>query len=101
MVFVPISMRALRMALGADAASVRNMVLRQVGGLVLVGGLVGLAAALALGRLAQSLLYEIEGPQPAVILAAVAVLGAVAFGAGYIPARRASRVNPMIALRYE
>jgi predicted permease len=91
----------LRMALGADAASVRNMVLRQVGGLVLVGGLVGLAAALALGRLAQSLLYEIEGPQPAVILAAVAVLGAVAFGAGYIPARRASRVNPMIALRYE
>ena len=91
----------LRMALGADAASVRNMVLRQVGGMVLVGGAVGLAAALGLGRLAQSLLYEIEGPQPAVFLVAVAVLSAVAFGAGYIPARRASRVNPMVALRYE
>jgi predicted permease len=91
----------LRMALGADAANVRNMVLGQVGWMVLVGGAVGLAAALALGRLARSLLYEIEGPQPAVILVAVAVLSAVAFGAGYIPARRASRVNPMVALRYE
>jgi predicted permease len=91
----------LRMALGADEASVRNMVLRQVGWMVLVGGAVGLAAALALGRLAQSLLYEIEGPQPAVILVAVAVLSVVALGAGYVPARRASRVNPMVALRYE
>jgi ABC-type antimicrobial peptide transport system permease subunit len=91
----------LRMALGADAARLRNMVLGQVGRMVLVGGAIGLVAALALGHFAQSLLYEIEGPQPAVILAAVAVLSAVAFGAGYLPARRASRVNPMVALRYE
>ena len=91
----------LRMTLGADAARVRNMVLGQVGRMVLVGGAIGLVAALALGHFAQSLLYEIEGPQPAVMLAAVAVLSAVAFGAGYLPARRASRVNPMVALRYE
>ena len=51
--------------------------------------------------MAQSLLYEMEGPQPAVIAAAVVVLGAVAFCAGYLPARRAARVNPMVALRYE
>ena len=69
--------------------------------MVLVGGAVGLIAALGLGHLAQSLLYEIEGPQPAVILAAIAVLSAVAFGAGYLPARRASRVHPITALRYE
>jgi predicted permease len=91
----------LRMALGADAASVRNMVFGQVGRMVLVGGAVGLAAAIGLGHFARSLLYEIEGPQPAVILAAVAVLSVVAFGAGYLPARRASRVHPMTALRYE
>jgi predicted permease len=91
----------VRMALGADAKHLRNMVLRQVARLALVGGAIGLVAALALGRVTQSLLYEMEGAQPAVIAAAVVVLGAVAFCAGYLPARRASRVDPMVALRYE
>ena len=77
------------------------MVLGQVARMALVGGSVGLVAALGLGHFAQSLLYEIEGPQPLVIVAAVAILGVVAFGAGYLPARRASRVSPMVALRYE
>jgi ABC-type antimicrobial peptide transport system permease subunit len=54
----------LRMALGADAGRLRNMVLRQVGQLTLIGGAVGLAAAIGLGRLAQSILFEIEGVPP-------------------------------------
>jgi ABC-type antimicrobial peptide transport system permease subunit len=91
----------VRVALGADGARLRNMVLGQVGRMVLAGGAIGLVAALALGRYARSLLYEIEGPQPAVILGALAVLGAVALCASYVPARRASGTDPMVALRYE
>jgi len=91
----------VRMALGADAGRVRGMVLRQVARMTLVGGVIGIAAALALGRAARSLLFELEGHDPGVVAAAAAVLALVAFGAGYIPARRASRVEPMQALRYE
>ena len=91
----------LRMALGADPSRLRNMVLGQVGRLMLVGGAVGLAAALALGRFAQSLLYEIDGTDPAIIAAALLGLGAVALTAGFVPAHRASRINPMVALRYK
>ena len=91
----------LRMALGADAPRVRHMVLRQVGVMTIVGGAVGLAAALGLGRLVQSLLYQLEGHDPAVVAAAVVLLTAIAFGAGYVPASRASHIDPMRALRYE
>ena len=91
----------VRMALGADSGRVRRMVLRQVGWMTLIGGAVGIAAALALGRAAQSLLFELEGHDPIVVAAAGALLAFVAFGAGYVPARRASRVEPMQALRYE
>jgi len=91
----------VRMALGADAASLRRMVLRQVAQMALAGGALGLVAALGLGHFARSLLYEIEGPQPPVILGALVVLSAVALGAGYLPARRASRIDPMVALRCE
>ena len=89
----------LRMALGADASRLRNMVLGQVGRMMLVGGAVGVAAALALGRFAQSLLYEIDGTHPAIIVVALLGLGAVALTAGFVPAHRASRINPMVALR--
>jgi predicted permease len=91
----------VRMALGADGGRVRGMVLRQVGLMTLIGGVIGVAAALALGRAAKSLLFELEGHDPAVVLTAAAVLAAVALGAGYLPARRASKVEPMQALRYE
>ena len=91
----------LRMALGANATSVRAMVLGQVGRMTLVAGAVGLAAAFGTGRLAQSLLYEIEGPTPTVIAAAVLALAAVALGAGFVPAQRASRIDPVAALRHE
>jgi ABC-type antimicrobial peptide transport system permease subunit len=91
----------LRMALGAAGPKVRGMILRQVGFMMLVGGVVGALAALGLGRAAQSLLYEMQGSDPAVLFVAGFLLTAVALGAGYIPALRASRVDPMKALRYE
>jgi ABC-type antimicrobial peptide transport system permease subunit len=77
------------------------MILAQVGRMILVGGAVGLAGAYFLGRGAQSLLYEMEGNDPLVFAAVAVLLAVVAFGAGYLPARRASRVDPMQALRYQ
>ena len=91
----------VRMALGASSGSVRTMVLRQVGVMTLIGGVIGIAAALALGRGAQSLLYELKGWDPLVIVASTVLLTLVALGAGLLPAERASRVDPMQALRYE
>ena len=90
----------LRMALGADAARLRALVLAQVGRMTLVGGAVGLVAAFGVGRLAQSLLYEIDGLTPAVTALAALAMAAVALSAGFVPAHRASRVNPMAALRH-
>jgi len=91
----------VRMALGADAPRVRRLVLKQVGLMLLVGGVVGVAAALALGRAARSLLFELQGHDPAAVVGAVALLALVALAAGFIPARRAAMVNPMSALRYD
>jgi ABC-type antimicrobial peptide transport system permease subunit len=80
----------VRMALGANSGRVRGMVLKQVGLMTLVGGAIGIAGALALGKAARALLFELSGNDPAVIAFAAAVLAAVAFGAGLIPAVRAS-----------
>lgn len=91
----------LRMALGADASDVRRLVLRQVGLMTCVGATIGLASALALGRAAESLLFQMDARDPLVFTAATLALAAVALGAGFIPAHRASRVDPMQALRYE
>ncbi|HZI41881.1 MAG TPA: FtsX-like permease family protein, partial [Gemmatimonadaceae bacterium] len=91
----------VRMALGADSRRVRTMVLRQVALMTLVGGAIGLAAALALGKTAQSLLFGLQAHDPLVVTASIVVLAAVALGAGYLPAYRASTVDPIKALRYE
>lgn len=91
----------LRMALGAASSNVRGMVLRQVGRMVIVGGIIGIAAAVALGGAAQSLLFGMEGYDAPVIAGVSILLGLVGLGAGYIPAARAARVDPMAALRYE
>jgi len=91
----------VRMALGADTSRVRGLVLRQVGTMTVIGGLIGIAAALAIGRAASSLLFELHGLDPAVTAFAAALLAGVALCAGYLPARRASRVDPIQALRYE
>ena len=91
----------LRMALGADAARVRRMVLGQVARMAVIGGVIGVAAAIGLGKAAKTLLFEMEGHDPAVIALSTLALALVAFGAGFVPAQRASRVQPMQALRYE
>ena len=91
----------VRMALGADGRRIRTMVLRQVGVMTVIGGVIGLAGAIALGRGARSLLYELKGWDPTVMVIAAVVLSLVALSAGYIPALRASRTDPMDALRYE
>jgi predicted permease len=91
----------VRMALGANRGNVRVMVLRQVGAMTLIGGVIGIGGAIALGRAASSLLFQLEGYDPVVIVVAAVALGLVAFGAGLLPALRASRIDPMAALRYE
>ena len=91
----------LRMALGADGGRVRGMVMGQVARMAVIGGVIGLAAAIGVGRLAKSLLFEMEGHDPVVLIAATIALGIVAMGAGFLPALRASKIDPMNALRYE
>jgi putative ABC transport system permease protein len=91
----------LRMALGAQLRDVLAMVLRSGISLTLIGIAIGLAGAFALTRLMRTLLFGVT-PTDAVTFASVAViLFVVAFLACYIPARRATRVDPLVALRYE
>jgi ABC-type antimicrobial peptide transport system permease subunit len=93
----------LRMALGAAPGRVRTMVLKQVAVMTIIGGGIGLAAGYALGRVAESqgMLYELKGQQTPVLVASAVMLVLVALGAGFIPAMRASRIDPMRALRFE
>jgi ABC-type antimicrobial peptide transport system permease subunit len=69
--------------------------------MTVIGGVVGVVVALGLGHYARSLLFELQEYDPIVVIAATIALALVALGAGYIPALRASRVDPMLALRYE
>jgi ABC-type antimicrobial peptide transport system permease subunit len=91
----------LRVALGAPTGRIRRMVLRQVAGMAVIGIVLGAAAAAVFGRAARSLLFGVEAGDPLMLAAATMVLAAVTLGAAYIPARRASRVDPMSVLRYE
>ena len=91
----------VRMALGADAGKVRLLVMRQVGLLTAIGGTVGIVGALGLGYGARSLLFGLQGHDPVVFVLSTLLLVAVALGAGYIPALKASKTDPMQALRYE
>jgi len=91
----------LRMALGAAPGRVRGMVLRQVAIMTVMGALVGLAGALGVGKAAQSMLFQMTGADPAVLALSAVALVLVALCAGFIPAHRASRVDPMRALKYE
>ncbi len=91
----------VRMALGADGRRVQGMVLRQVAVMIGIGAAAGALGAYGLGRAAQSLLYGLEGHDPIVFALAVLLLAVVALGAGWLPALRASRTEPMGALRYD
>jgi predicted permease len=91
----------LRFALGAPADRIRGMVLRQVAAMALIGVAVGAAAAWLLGRVARALLFGVEAGDPVALVGAGIVLAAVTLGAAYLPARRASRVDPIVVLRYD
>jgi putative ABC transport system permease protein len=91
----------VRMALGANRANVRGLVMRQVAAMTVVGCVVGGVFAVALGRAAKSLLFEMSGADPWIFAGAAVALAVVALAAGYAPAVRASKVDPMQALRYE
>jgi predicted permease len=91
----------IRMALGAQGRSVLWLVLREALLLVVIGLVVGVLASLAVTKTAASLLYELKPNDPLTIVLATLILSAVALIAGYLPARRAARVDPMIALRDE
>jgi len=91
----------VRMALGAVEGDVVWLVMREVLVLVGTGVAIGLAAAWGLTRVVGSVLYGVSASDPLTIAGAAAVLAAVALAAGYLPARRATRVNPVLALRYE
>jgi ABC-type antimicrobial peptide transport system permease subunit len=89
----------IRLALGAERADIQGLVLRQALMLAMAGIAVGIVAALMLTRLAGSMLYKTGARDPATFVLAPLVFLAVALLAGYLPARRATKVNPMEALR--
>ena len=91
----------VRMALGASSAAVRRMVIRQVGRMMLIGGVIGLVGAILLGRMARSLLFELQAYDPIAIAVAALLLSGVALAAGWVPTQRAAQVDPMHALRYD
>jgi putative ABC transport system permease protein len=91
----------VRMALGAQTLDVLRLIVSQGMKPVFIGLLVGLAAALALGKLLASQLYQVSTHSPVLLTATVAILGLAALLACLFPAHRASRVNPVIALRAE
>jgi len=91
----------IRMALGAQEGDVRGMILREVAILAAIGFLIGLPSAYAVGRAAESMLYGVKAGDAATAFAAVLLISAVAFAASFFPARRATRISPITALRYE
>ena len=91
----------LRMALGASRANVLRLVLRSAMLQLAIGLAIGIPLALAGGRLVSSLLYGVKSSDPWILAVAALVLAACAAAAAYFPARRAAKVDPMVALRYE
>ncbi len=91
----------VRMALGARARQVLFMILRESSWLAILGITAGLIAAITLTRFIRSMLYGLKPSDPTTLIAATLILLAIAITAAYGPARRASRIDPMQALRHE
>jgi putative ABC transport system permease protein len=91
----------VRIALGAARLDVLRLVITQGIRLTAIGVVVGLFAAMSFARVLGSLLYGVKSTDPAILVAVPLLLASVALAASYIPARRASKVDPVVALRYE
>jgi putative ABC transport system permease protein len=91
----------VRMALGATAANVMRLVLAQAAVTTVIGVFLGLSGSFILMRFLQSMLYEVGAADPLTFAAVALLLMSVALLAAYLPARRATKVDPIVALRYE
>ncbi len=91
----------IRLALGAPTSTVKNMIVRQGMLLAVIGLVLGLGAAFVLSRFVETFLFRVQARDPMVFIGMPIVLAAVAFLAVWLPARRASRIDPIIALRAE
>ena len=91
----------IRMALGADAAHVRALVVREVAVMLLIGTVAGLGSAVATGRLVENMLYGMRAWDPEIYAASAVLLWFIALAAAYLPATKATSVDPLVALRYE
>lgn len=92
---------AIRMALGAQRGSILSLVMQQGMGLALIGIAAGVLGALSLTHLMRGLLFNVSATDPVTFVGVAALLTAVTLAACHFPARRAMRVDPMVALRYE
>jgi len=91
----------IRIALGAESRDIRRLVLKRGLGLTLAGTVIGVAGSLALTRLMQNLLFGVSPSDPLTFVLVMLILTGVALGACLVPARKATKVDPMVALRYE
>lgn len=91
----------IRVALGASRAQIASMIMRETARLLVIGALAGAMLALVAGRAVESLLFELKPYDSVTLLASIALLMSVGAAAGFLPARRAVRVDPVNALRYE
>ena len=91
----------IRMAIGAEGSHVVRMIMREAGMLTIIGLVVGAGLALATAQVAKSLLFGLKPRDPLTLVLSVVILSAVAALASFLPARRASKLDPLTALRYE
>jgi len=91
----------IRMAIGAESGDIRKLIVKEVGSMLILGVVVGLPLAYVLARLSESLLFGVSANNPLIYAIGLALIAVVAVVACYVPARRATRVDPLVALRYE